>query len=543
MAQPGPGRTATVRPPTLWHILPLCLGLLAAQPIAAQNADAGQTFTLGGTVVNSVTGEPVARAMVLSNGVSDRMAFSDSEGHFQFEGMPPGHVTLMAQKPGYFTEQNPSNPVQIGPGTGALTIKLVPQAAIFGRVTDAAGQPIEHTPVRLTAQSLRDGRKRWEQRGMQETDDDGHFRFASLMPGTYYLAAGPQQLETQLLASGQKPSTGYPHLFYPGVPDLASAMPIQVTAGQQAEADFALSAAPVYEVSGSVSGRQPDQGVGWSLFTSSGDDISLPIIFDMETGTFRIEGLPAGSYILKAFSQAGLQPLRAELRLTVASNLENLRLALAPAISIPIVTRLDSRAPNQTSSASSQATAPVWVHLVAADASGGESFSTSDQRTPGNQTMVLQNVDPGTYSVEVMPQPPWYVQSATWGQTNILTDDITVAAGQSYPLEIVLRNDSASLTATVRSPDGGGAVATLVVVPMGASRVSARVVHGLSNTFTVTALAPGDYLVFAFDRIDGLEYSNPEALEPYASQAAHVTLDANQKAQVALDLIHTGKEP
>jgi len=156
--------------------------------------------------------------------------------------------------------------------------------------------------------------------------------------------------------------------------------------------------------------------------------------------------------------------------------------------------------------------------------------------------MVLQNVDPGTYTVDLRPQPPWYVQSASYGQTNALSDDITVAAGQAYALEIALRDDSASLTLTVRGHEDGRSPGAIVVIsPQPPSKRMPAVLNGITKTYTETGLAPGEYLVFAFDRIDGLEYTNPDALAPYASQAAQVTLSANQQAQVSLDLIPVGK--
>ena len=223
-----------------------------------------------------------------------------------------------------------------------MVVKLVPQSAIYGRVTDASGQAVEHVPIRLTARSVRDGRRLWEQRGMTETDDDGHFRFPNLMAGTYFVAAGPVVAE-QLLAAGEKSKTGFAHVYYPGAPDLASALPIQLSGGQQTEADFSLSAVPVYQVSGSITGHLPDQGVGFQLLTSSGDELSLPTSFNMETGTFKLEGLPAGSYIVRAISQADGQPMRAERLVNVAANIEDLRLALAPTVSIPIVVRMESR--------------------------------------------------------------------------------------------------------------------------------------------------------------------------------------------------------
>ena len=57
----------------------------------------------------------------------------------------------------------------------------------------------------------------------------------------------------------------------------------------------------------------------------------------------------------------------------------------------------------------------------------------------------------------------------------------------------------------------------------------------------MNGLAPGDYLVYAFDHADKIEYTNPEALQPYASQATPVTLSANQETHVMLTLIHAGE--
>ncbi len=546
---------------TLWHPCILLLLAMASASYAATQLAPGlsqnrETFVLSGTVMNSVTGEPISRALVRASGQASRSAFSDSEGRFQFEGLPAGQIMLTAQKPGYFSEQEANghgqHAIQVGPSTGAQTVKLQPLSAIFGRVTDASGQPIERIPVRLICRSLRDGRKIWEPRGMSETDEDGHFRFPNLMPATYYLSAGPAQSEGQILPAGQKPTTGFPFVYYPGVPDLASAAPIQLTAGQPIEADFSVTAVPVYHVTGSITGQAPDHGAGLLTFTSSGDDLMLPASVNSELGTFSLDSVPAGSYILKAMSHAEGQPLHAEQRITVVANLDNVHLALTPAISIPVVVHTQARASSAAgtsiisrssgSSSGIENRPPVSVSLLPTQPNATQSFSSFQPSSAGNSVMVLQNVDPGTYTVDLRPQPPWYVQSASYGQTNALSDDITVAAGQAYPLEIALRDDSASLTVTVKGLENTTQPTTSVVIlPQPASKLVPRVSHGITNTYTETGLAPGDYLVFAFDRIDGLEYTNPEALGPYASQAAQVTLGANQQAQVSLDLIPVGK--
>jgi hypothetical protein len=57
---------------------------------------------------------------------------------------------------------------------------------------------------------------------------------------------------------------------------------------------------------------------------------------------------------------------------------------------------------------------------------------------------------------------------------------------------------------------------------------------GSSVGSTQFTLSPGSYQVFAFSRVEGLEYANPEALRAYPSQS--VTLEAGQKMDLTLDL-------
>src|SRR5207245_1360619 len=68
-----------------------------------QQAQTG-TITMSGVVVNSVTGEPVPRALVQMNGMVSRVALTDAEGRFQFDNLPETQAVLIAHKPGYFSE-------------------------------------------------------------------------------------------------------------------------------------------------------------------------------------------------------------------------------------------------------------------------------------------------------------------------------------------------------------------------------------------------------------------------------------------------------
>jgi Carboxypeptidase regulatory-like domain len=520
-------------------------GLSSAQVNSSPYSQDAGSFTLEGTVVNSVTGEPVARALVRIYGVAQRSAFTDSEGHFQIAGLPAGSTSIELQKPGYSTQQDSrTNRVIIGAETGPVVLKLSPLGAIYGRVLDVAGQPIENVPLRLIRKSVRDGRLRWDLFGSAGSDEDGRFRFQSLTPGSYYLAAGPGiQPEVRLLARDPKPKTGYPSLYYPNAPDLSSASPIQLVAGQQAEADFSMPAVPVYHISGTLalSGYLPE-GFGLQILNQSGENLSIPTRLHLDTGTFDIDAIPAGSYVLKAISHVGNQALRAETHLSVAANLDNVALVLAPAPAIPITVRMESRdASNLNSPRGNQQRPPVSVRLIPAAVLAAEPSSNLVRQGSGQPIMALQDVEPGRYAADVLAWGQWYVQSAQYGPTNLLFDDVTIAPGHAYPIEIVLRDDGATLTGNLNYNGVGDIPITFVVAPQPAARRGIKVLHASQHGFGTNGFAPGDYLVYAFDHAEKLEYTNPDALEPYASQATAVTLSANQETSVVLNLIHTGE--
>jgi len=523
-----------------------CLALAGLSPAQVNSSPYSQntgSFALSGSVVNSVTGEPIARALVRVYGVVQRSAFTDSEGHFQIDSLPAGSINIDLQKPGYSNQQGSrANRVIIGAGTGAVVLKLSPLGAIYGRVLDVAGQPVENEPIRLIGRSVREGRRRWNLVGSAESDEDGRFRFSSLAPGSYYLAAGPGMQSEMHLARDPKSKTGFPSLYYPNAPDLSGASPIQVVAGQQSEADFSMTAVPIYKVSGAVTNFEPGRGVILQAFSQSGDPISIAIGMHMD-GTFEINAVPAGTYMLKASSHVGDQTLRAEIRLSVAANLDNVSLVLAPVPSIPIKVRMESRdASNLNSPRGSQQRPPVSVRLIPAAILGTEPSSSMVQQGAGQQVQAFHDVEPGRYAADVMPLSPWYVQSAQYGPTNLLSDDVTIAPGQSYPIEIVLRDDGATLTGNLQSSEKSATFGSVLVVPQPASKRGAKVAQFSSQSgFRMNGLAPGDYLVYAFDHADTLEYTNADALQSYASQATPVTLSANQETHVVLNLIRTGE--
>ena len=504
------------------------------------------TFTLGGTVVNSVTGEPIRRALVQIFMSPQQAVLTDVDGKFEFNSLPRGQTNVAARKPGFLSQQEVSpgqsaNMVETGPDAKPVIVKLVPEGVLFGRL-DSKGEAIEDLPVKVIALRIAEGRKHWEVRGRTMTDEDGAFRIAGLAPGTYYIAAGPSLRRSSFGSRSKSGRDGYAEGFYPAASDISGAMPVEVSAGQQVEADFSLKPVPIFDISGALTGIEPGLGAGLELVNDS-EVASLGMRFDAESGEFQTMA-PAGLYHLQAWSrgQDG-ETLTASVPINVTSDLSGIRLVLAAPISIPIHVKLEQLAPENPGAGRfvfrrSDNFAPVNVRLLATELSlrNHEVGMTRIPKPGSPPELLLRDIEPGKYFADVEPNLPWYVYSAHCGGANLLTGDLQLATGvQPEPIEIVLRDDAATMSTKVSS-QGQLTQGFVLVIPDGAPRRTKSMFVPDGAELEMSGLAPGEYSVLALDRVDGLEYTNPEVLSRYLSNASHLVLEANQKIELNLEL-------
>src|SRR4029077_4688818 len=128
-------------------------------------------------------------------------------------------------------------------------------------------------------------------------------------------------------------------------------------------------------------------------------------------------------------------------------------LVLAPTATIPV--KVDFELTRKANPGPPEAPPGATVRLIPKDnfVSNRSYFANMRPALPLEQRVfAVRGVDPGVCRVEIMPTGPWYVAAARQGSTDLLTHDLVVeAGGEGEPIEIILRDDFASVLGTVSS--------------------------------------------------------------------------------------------
>jgi len=497
-------------------------------------------------VVNAITGEPIRWALVQIQAGQAHASLTDDNGHFDFHGLFGGETSVAVRKPGFFSESEAARKgpmpvaVTVGPETDAIVLKLIPEGVIQGKVQSGDGEPVGAAPVMVFASHLNDGHKIWDQAGSASTDEDGEFRISNLTPGTYYVKAGPKLRSSFPNARSATRQLGFAAAYYAGTPARESATAIELGPGQQFEAGLLLKPEPLFHITGAISGLSDSQGTSVRVVNQYGEAVRVPVRLDQETGEFQAN-VPAGSYLLRAttWSERG-RSSSAEVPLVVHSDVDRLQIALSPPHSIPVMVKLEPVHRHERSEL--QAVRLVSVGFRVSDpARAAPEYSSNVEKTQNRVAQAIHDLAAGKYSVEVQPAGDWYVRQAQCGNTDLLKDQLTVLPGvQTPPIEIVLRDDGATIKGKVDMGEGQKRAA-VVVVPARAAEKAKMVWTSPGGDFARSGLAPGEYDVIALDRGDALEYANPEVMSKYLTRGTHIALQADESRNISLDLVRVEK--
>jgi hypothetical protein len=535
-----------------------------------------QADSLHGTVVNSVTHEPVVRALVFSP--DNRFAtMTGDQGYFEFnfprsEPKPGvtgfstfsgvgsggesrvqyvpnnGPVSLMARKPGFLFDENGGQGVLVSPDQRAVIIALTPEALVVGRILLPIADYLGRIQVELYRRELQQGREHWASVGMTRSRADGSFRFAGLQAGSYKLVTQELLDQDPVTFDARGQLFGYPPIYYPSAPDFAAAEVIRLPAGATFQANLSPTRRKYYRVKVGVANAPSSIQV--QVWTQGHPGPGYSLGFNPEEES--IEGLlPSGSYTMRA---ASFNPsaMFGTLNITVSDGPEtggSMIMVLNPSITVSVREEFQdpdtlNRVRTAYGSGASNSRRPNYlnVSLLPIEEFGyTPSASLRPPNGPNDESLVLENVQPGSYRVQATTNVG-YISSITSGGTDQFRKPLLVSPGGApRAIEITLRDDGAQVDGTVDVPARGSTsrVPAVHFVPLADGGGQFRVAWTYGNgRFQLQQLPPGAYRVLAFDRQrPDLEFATEEALSQYDSNAQLIQVAAGQKEHLRLPLI------
>ncbi len=533
------------------RLLPSLVLTMAATFCVSQVSEGQQTasnsHTVSGQVVNSVTGEPIARARVQ---VGQQAALTDHDGRFEFDNVSEDSAYATASKPGYFAEDK-----AVSVQGESITLQLIPEAILFGTITDENGQPIQDLRVQLSMLQVHNGLRRWQPMQSTSTSVEGKFRFAELQAGQYSLATVFRIEGLPEAAS----SVAFTPVTFPPLTEDGIRGALTLAPGDQVEANASPATEKLYPVSGVIN-RMAGQSVGFAE-TQNGEVIDQPLHID-PGGAFHLR-LPSGSYRLKLHSlvEPGRQLTGAREVSVGEAPLEGISITLETPVVVPIEVEyqaVTTRAQNAPSAP------PPYLNASLEDENPrgpGRAFPAQPLRLPGRPQvlepgapMVFRDIEPGRYMLQSRPQPPWYLASASCGNQDLTRDLLVIAAGTgACTVRMVYRDDSASLkwsASSEEADDGSSSQAFVALIPLDnltqpvAEYIPAFAVFSDHNSSPgspaeggFVGLAPGRYLVMALSHQQDLPYRDHEALQRYMSLGQEVTITRGGKSEVQLKIV------
>jgi hypothetical protein len=562
-----------------------------AQTTSLEQSSSDSSDTIEGTVVNSITHEPIARALV-SSPDSRFATLTDGEGHFEFniakadadgvsnaENSQPGGTEhwippnrpymLIARKPGFL--QGPHNPgKQIQDNTKEVTLTLVPEAVIVGTVSLPTSEAPDSITLLLYRREVQDGSPHYIQAGRAQSTLNGQFRFAELAAGTYKLLTLELMDRDPLSFDPRGPLYAYPPAYYQNAPDFGSAATIEITAGQTQTASISVLKQPYYRVKVPV---MAEVGMGLAVNVYANGHKGPGYSLGYNPSDHAIEGwLPNGNYTVEAmgFGQGGMTGNGLQSIAIKGARVEGPSLTLALSAVIPVLVKEEFTAADQTGrmlwnieGRNFQVTGPrryLHVGLEGADeVNDGPQGGSLKSPTGPDDPLALEVRGTGRYWVRVSSSRG-YAASVRSGERDLLREPLTVGVGGAGPIEITMRDDWAQVSGRVEGmaatnsglksaagdqiaarPVGAPSTVQVYFVPLPESSGQfTQMWVAPDGSFNNANVAPGAYRLLAFDREQPrLEYRNPEAMRAYEGKGPVVRVSGGQKEQVTLQLITT----
>ena len=499
--------------------------------VAAQD-QAGQTGSLRGTVVDSVTHQPLKKVMVTlmflgnpngagrgggaiagsaaaAGNLAPQTMITDATGAFAMQNLSAGRYQMMVRP-----VQSPSRTVQksvvvnAGEEAGPVTVELVPGSAISGHILDEDGDPLSGCIVQLEFP-----KRPGQPAGMAASQgrvsaSEGEYRLYDITPGKYIVQAQCRQpaFQPRPLSAGPDlpPAFAYPEQYYPAAGSADSAEVIELAPGaERSGVDFKIRPVAVTQIRVTMAGSEwrGRKDLAWRLAPADNpNSTNGGRVIDTTKDAFDIPQVFPGSYFLLVGSVGavpdGGAPLGAFQRIDVGARPVQTTVSLHPAVDLNGTIRIED--PSGTSQLTPRM---ISVQVTPEYPAMGVDFGRLQNPVKDDGTFTEKSVFAGPAILRVIVRgggANGFMKSAWLGNTEVIDGKLDLSAGAPGDLTIVVSTN----TATVQGTAPAGMAIALAAAGGSASRPGQRYFAQADPTgqFKVQGLPPGKYRIAATDQ-------------------------------------------
>lgn len=523
--------------------------------VAQSKAAPARSFSITGILVNSTNGAPVQHGSLTATLVPRGNAGSrqspapigpidaDDHGRFSISLPSAGMWRLIASARGYVTQaydehESFSSGIVLTAASPTLDLRfrIAPEAVITGTVLDEAGEPVRNASVSLfVVQAPRpDAVPPPRARARTSTDDRGVYEFDDLLPGNYQINVQAQVWYA--MAAQQKgfntenqppldPSldVAYPLTWYPGTDNSVEAETINLSAGDNRQADFQLRPIPSVHLrilpDAATAGDQRMQAYPMIEKISDGGGIGYtPFSAHIDPGGgIDVGGLAPGRYEVRL--QGRGQEVKPALIDVTSGSVQTLDMSAASTMA-SVSIRIDGIAESEANSVRVGLIDPGSGRNAARDGVGGYFLRGALLRRGGAEgASRTMEVPPGRYEVVLMGKPNLYLTGITAQSAEAVGRFVTVPSGSST-LNLHVADGRASVTG-IASKGGKPAVGAMVLLvpatlgnPAGLNIIR-RDQTNTDGSFDLDDVLPGQYILIAIDHGWQVNWKDPSTLNGY----------------------------
>ncbi|MGH9596829.1 MAG: carboxypeptidase-like regulatory domain-containing protein, partial [Edaphobacter sp.] len=441
---------------------------------------------------------------------------------------------MMVTKPGYSAStevQDAGNHYfQAAQMATPLELRLYPEALLTGTVLAPDGTPLPQIPVSAVRSFYDDSGRRWLPAAKSFTNSHGDFRLP--------VPAGEYRLETRYIPLDRTIGEAVLPVSIPSESSSSTSQSIQIHSGEEQHFEVRPSVSQTHTITLATQSSGSREFMRMSARSSSG---VLQISPQMsEGGTTKIQ-LPQGTYTLTATRYGPEGGEQAETTVTVPDHdISGVALQFSSIPSIPVELIVDSSSIPSTSD-NTQTQPPSLPQLglsLQSDQPDSERGQSTIRPTTARDQSLAFTTPPGTYRFQARSTGAWYIKSATYGDADLLQQDLVVVSGSAgTPIRVVASNQTGGLQGTV-DLNGAPSQAWIYLVPTGPATQSAIMLRSNSTgSFTSAHLPPGSYQAIAFEDRHSANYRDPASLAAFSSHVHSVTINAGDKETLNLDAV------